>query len=192
MLDILYKSKVRQNILKLFFANERRGFYLSEIAKIIKISIGTCRRELNKLVNFGILKTEKKANLVYYFLNKQNPLLKEIRGIFTKTIGIEGELKKVTASVKGIKYALIFGSYVKGDFRADSDIDLLIIGQINEDELIKKLKTVEKSIQREINYHLYSEDDFRHKFKKGSFLQNILKKYLIVSGNDYEFRKLFG
>lgn len=191
MLDILFKSKTRQNILKLFFANEEKSFYLSEIAKILKSSVGTTQRELNKLVSSDILKTEKRANLNFYFLNKQNPLLKEIRDIFTKTLGIEIELKKIINAVKGVKYALIFGSYVKGDFRADSDIDLLIIGQINENELIRKIKILETAIQREINYHLYSEDDFKRKLKQKSFLRNILHNYLILTDNDYEFRRLF-
>lgn len=191
MLDSLFKSKTRQNILKLFFANEEKSFYLSEIAKIIKVSVGTCQRELNRLILSDILKTEKRANLNFYFLNKQNPLLKEIRNIFAKTLGIEMELKKIIGSVKGVKYALIFGSYVKGNFRADSDIDLLIIGQVDENDLIKKLKPLEKSIQREINYHIYSEDDFKQKLKQKSFLQNILHNYLILTDNDYEFRRLF-
>lgn len=191
MLDILFKSKARQNILKLFFANEEKSFYLSEIAKIIKVSVGTCQRELNRLISSGILKTEKKANLNFYFLNKQNPLLREIRNIFVKTLGIEIELKKIIKSIKGVKYALIFGSYVKGGFRADSDIDLLIIGQINENELIRKIKILETAIQREINYHLYSENDFKQKLKQKSFLRNILYNYLILTDNDYEFRKLF-
>jgi len=191
MLEIFQKSKARQNILKLFFANEEKSFYLSEIAKILKVSVGTTQRELNRLISSDILKIEKKANLNYYFLNKQNPLLKEIRSIFAKTLGIEVELKKIVKSVSGVKYALIFGSYVKGGFHADSDIDLLIIGRINEDELIGKIKILERTIQREINYHLYSEDDFKQKLKQKSFLQNILQNYLILTDNDYEFRKLF-
>lgn len=191
MLEILQKSKVRQNILKLFFANEEKSFYLSEIAKIIKVSAGTCQRELNRIVLSDILKMEKRANLNFYFLNKQNPLLKEIRSIFAKTLGIEIELKKIIKSVSGVKYALIFGSYVKGGFHSDSDIDLLIIGQINEDELIRKIKILERIIQKEINYHLYLEDDFRQKLKQKSFLQNVLQNYLILTDNDYEFKKLF-
>lgn len=191
MLDLITKSKIRQKILKLLFANENKSFYLSEIAKITKISVGTCQRELNRLVKQGILKTEKRVTLRYYSLNKQNPLYHDFKNIVNKTIGIEFELKKEVTKIKGLKYAFIFGSYVKGDFGSNSDIDLFVIGKINEDDLFPRIRKIEESINREINHHLYLEKEFLKQIKTNSFLQNITENYLLLTNNLDEFRKLF-
>jgi len=190
MLNIITKSKIRQNILRLLFSHQSNRFYLSEIAKIIHTSRGTAQRELNKLIQSGIIKTEKKATIRYYFINKQNPLLKELKKIINNTIGVEVELKKVIKKIKGIEYAFIYGSYIKGNFSADSDIDLIIIGKPDENQLINKIKNIEKLINREINYHLYSNKEFKTKFKKNSFLKNIIKNYLLLTNNQDGFNKL--
>ncbi|HAI74412.1 MAG TPA: hypothetical protein DCS28_02030 [Candidatus Moranbacteria bacterium] len=191
MNDILGKSKIRQSILKLLFSNQEKEFYLSEIARIINASRGNAQKELKKLEETGIIKSEKRNNLRYYFLNKQNPLFTEWEGMVKKTVGIENELKNIIQKISEIEYAFIFGSYAKNDFKSESDIDLFIIGNPSEDELIKQINKLEKEINREINYHIYSEKEFKEKIKTNSFLKNIIKKYIMLTPNEKKFRKIF-
>ena len=191
MLDIITKSKTRQKLLRLLFLNKNQKFYLSEIAEKISVSIGTTQRELNKLAKFDIVTSEKKGNMRYYFINKQNQFLRELKKIIKATIGIEIELRNIIKGIHEIKYAFIFGSYVKGELKQDSDIDLVIIGDTEENKIIIKINKLEKSINRQINYHLYQEKDFRQKIKKDSFLKNIIKNYLLLTNNEDEFKKIF-
>ena len=65
-----------------------------------------------------------------------------------------------------------------------------MIGKINEDQLIQKIKKIEATLNREINYHLYLKKDFIKKFKENSFLQNIIKNYIILTNNQDEFEQL--
>jgi predicted transcriptional regulator len=113
MIDILFRSKIRQKILSRFFADEGRRFYINEMARLVNTTQGTCRRELNKLVDMGVLTTKKEGNLLYYQVNKQTPLYREFSAIIQKTIGIEAKLKSSLQGFKGISYAFIFGSYAK-------------------------------------------------------------------------------
>lgn len=62
-----------------------------------------------------------------------------------KTIGIQGSLSTLLAPIKGIKTAFIYGSYAKSEDNAASDINLFIIGKINETNLISKINTLEKN-----------------------------------------------
>lgn len=188
MLDLITKSAVRKKILKLLFANENKEYYLSQIARAVKTSAGTCQRELEKMAKPGIISSKKQANLAYYFINKQNPLLKDLRNIINKTIGIEKDLKEITGKIKGIKYAFIFGSFAKGDFSAGSDVDMVIIGNPIEDDLLAEINELENNIEREINYHLYSENDFKIKLKTSSFLRNIIQNTLFLTNNKNEFK----
>jgi len=190
MIDLITKSKVRQNILKLLFADPRKELYLSEIAKKINASIGNCRRELDKMAKAGILKTKKKGNLVLYAVNRQGAIYNELAKIISKTIGPEAELKKLIREVGGVKFAFIFGSYLKKDFSANSDLDLFLIGEVDENKLVKKTRLLEDALGREINYHLYGEKDFKTKVKTNSFLQNISKNQLFLTNNKNEFERL--
>jgi predicted nucleotidyltransferase len=190
MVDILFKSKIRQKILSRFFANEGRRFYINEMARLVNTTQGTCRRELNKLVDMGMLTAMKEGNLLYYQVNKQNPLYREFSAIIQKTIGIEAKLKNALQGFKGISYAFIFGSYAKREFKPESDIDVVIIGIIGEDSLIKVFKDVERAIGREINYHIYTEKEFKNKLSTDSFIKNIIKNHIIIKGDEAAFRKL--
>jgi predicted nucleotidyltransferase len=191
MIDILIKSKIRQKILSRFFADESRRFYINEMARLVNTTQGTCRRELNKLVDVGVLTTSKEGNLLYYQVNKQTPLYREFSAIIQKTIGIEAKLKSLLQGFKGISYAFIFGSYAKREFKAESDIDVVIIGIIEEDSLIKVFKDVERAIGREINYHIYTGKEFKSKLRTDSFIKNIIKNHIMIKGDEIAFRELF-
>lgn len=191
MIDILFKSKIRQKILSRFFAGESRKFYINEMARLVNTTQGTCRRELNKLVDVGVLTTTKQGNLLYYQVNKQTPLYREFSAIIQKTIGIEAKLKSALQGFKGISYAFIFGSYAKREFKPESDIDVVIIGIVEEDSLIKVFKDVERAIGREINYHIYTEKEFRNKLRTDSFVKNIIKNHIMIKGDEIVFRELF-
>ncbi len=190
IIGLLFKSKIRQKILTRFFTDESRKYYINEMARFVDTSQGTCRRELNKLVDMGLLASSRTGNLLYYEINTKSPFYNEFRTIILKTIGIEVILKSKLQGVKGITYAFIFGSYVKREFKHESDIDLAIIGTVTDSSLIKVLRNVERTVGREINYHLYSLEEFTNNIKTSSFMTNIIEKYIIVAGDHGEFREL--
>jgi predicted nucleotidyltransferase len=190
MLDLLAKSKIRQRIILLFIYNQNKEFYLSEIAKMVKTSAGTAQRELNKLLRNDLIIFKKKAGLNIYTLNKRYSLLREIESMVRKTIGAEAELKKELSKIKNISFALLFGSYVKGEFRSDSDLDLFVIGDVKVDDVHKAAQKVEDIIGREISYHMANKREFFEKLKTNYFYKDIVKNYILLIGDEHEFRQL--
>ena len=188
---ILFKSKIRRKILVRFFAEEGRKFYINEMARLAGTSQGTCRRELNRLVDMGLLATLRTGNLLFYELNRQSPFFNEFRTIIQKTIGIEAIIKNGLQGLKGINFAFIFGSYAKNELGPGSDIDIAVIGSISDDRLIKAVMDAEGLIGREINYHLYSENEFANNVITSSFTKNIIKDHIMIIGDDGDFRRLF-
>lgn len=173
-----------------FFSNESRKYYINEMARLAGTSQGTCRRELNKLADMGLLVSSRAGNLQYYEINRKYPLYNEFRSIIQKTIGIEGILKERLQGMTGVRFAFLFGSYVKNEFKPESDVDIVIIGTISEDRLVNLFRNIEAIIGREINYHIYSTKEFRSSLKASSFIKNIIKNYKIVAGDDGDFRSI--
>lgn len=192
MLNLITKSKIRQGIILLFVYNPSKEYYINEIAKLAKTSAGTTQRELEKLLANGFLVKSRRANLVYYRLNSDNQLLPDIKNIIDKTIGLDYVLKRGLGGLNNIEFAFLFGSYVKGDFKTSSDIDLYIIGNITEKDLYEKIKTAENIIKREINYHLATAKEFKKNIKKSFFYEEILKNYLLIIGDEQQFKKFIG
>jgi len=192
MLDILTKSTVRKKILLLFFYNQNKEFYLREIAKLVESSPGTTKREIDRLMKQNLLTMFRMANASFYKLNLKNQLIPYLEGIIANTIGIEIVLKNIFTERKDVKFAFIFGSYAKQQFKSDSDIDLYVIGEIDGKKLHNILQKAEEHIHRPINYHLATLAEFEENFKKDFFHQEIASKYILLTNNEDEFRTLVG
>jgi predicted nucleotidyltransferase len=181
----LFKSQIRKRLLTLFFTNPEERYYTRQLVNLFNVSVGSLHRELKRLENSGILRTEQEGNLIFYKLNKNHSLFKEIKNIVFKTIGIQGALKEILKKINGVKVAFIYGSFAQSKEISESDIDLMIIGDIDEDGFITKIDNLEKRLQREINYIIYSKNEFlRKKKKKDSFILNIIKRpKIMLKGN---------
>lgn len=182
------KSKLREDLFTLYFTNPKKRYYLRELERIIQFSVGNIRRELTKLKRMGLFLSENKGNLVYYYLNHSYPLFDELKSIIFKTSGVPKMLRDVLTKFKGIRYAFIYGFFAKGEAREDSDIDLLIIGKVDEDQLIEELGKLEQKLQREINYYIYTKEDFDKKKRTDhSFILKVSKvKKLFLIGDEIE------
>jgi len=179
------KSKLREELLALYFTNPNKKYYLRELERLLNFSVGNIRRELIKLESTGFFLSENKGNLVYYYLNQNHPLFKELKSIIFKTSGVPKMLQNVLEKFNDINQAFIYGSFAKGEEREDSDIDLLIIGKVNENKLIEVISKLERKLQREINYAIYGKEDFKKKKEEGNpFILDILKeKKIFLIGN---------
>lgn len=117
----------------------------------------------------------------------KHPLFKELKNIILKTIGVEGSLKKLLSSIKGIKMAFVYGSFASKKERDASDIDVMIIGEPNTSLLNEKIALMERKLRREINLTLYSL--YEYKERKGSkrgFIMDLLKnpKIMLIGSED--------
>ena len=192
MFNLLGRSRIRQKIILLFVYNKGREFYLSEIARQVRTSAGTAQRELNRLRDMDLVTFGKKGHLSVYELNVRFPLLAEIEAIVRMTLGIEVELKKALAGIPGIRWAFTFGSHAKGTMKAHSDIDLFVVGRMNEDQVYKAIRKVEGIVGWEINYHLSTEAEFAKRSTGGSFHKEIMAGPLMLIGQEDELRRSLG
>ena len=193
-MDILKitNSKTRKAIFELYFARPEKKYYLRELERILNFPVQNIRRELLVLEKNGIFTREKHGNQVYYSLNTNSPIFSEIKSIVSKTIGAQGELEKALISIKGIKTAFIFGSFANGKEDSLSDIDLMIVGEIDENILVRKISKLENKLDREINYHIFSQKEFAKRVKgKDFFISGILSKPVIfLIGNDEDIPRV--
>jgi predicted nucleotidyltransferase len=170
-------TKKQGQILEIFFNDPEKSYYFRQLARLLKVEPGVFQKDINNLVQEGILTSEFQANSRFFQLNKKYALYPEIKSILFKTVGAEGQLRTLFAKNKNIHAAFIFGSYAKGEEDFLSDIDVMLIGNINEKEFLSGLKKIEDKLKREINYHIYSSDEWRKKIiDKFSFVGEVVKK----------------
>lgn len=162
-------------LLSVFVLNPDQQFYVRELAKKNRLPASTTSRLLDKLLDQQILQFNTKGSLKLFQLNTRHPYLLEIKNLVTKEHGLEPRLFATVRSLPGINFASIYGSAASGRLDSHSDIDLLLVGSPPVDQLNQSLNKLEKTLGREINYTLYSLNEFRQKKKQPGFLNTVLK-----------------
>ena len=187
----LFRSRGLILILKLLFLNSASEFHLNDIARRTGLAPSTAAKESSVLLNLGLVTKRTKGNLVLYSINKGGIIYDELKRIFMKYELLDEIIASKLPAAGNIRYALIYGSFAKGTEREGSDVDLLIVGDVDEEALLKSISEAQGRIGREINYILWSEKEFLDKVRKRIPLLNDISKtpVIMMIGDENEFKR---
>lgn len=173
---ITLKSEVAKRLLNYFFLNPHENLYVNELTRKIDVDKRNLVKKLKEFEKEGIFKSRMRGNLKFYSINKDYSLYQEYKKIIFKTVGIEGQLRKILKEVSGIETVYIYGSYAKDKMDAHSDIDLLVVGKHKIVVLQKSLNKLQKELDREINVVNMAGEEFKKKEKtKDPFICGVLE-----------------
>jgi predicted nucleotidyltransferase len=175
-------------VLALIFGQPERSFYMSEIVRNVDSGTGAVERELSRLQRSGLVSVERIGNQKHYRANRQSPIFTELQGIVVKTVALSEPLRNALEPYSDrIRAAFVYGSVAKGTDTANSDIDLMVIGdELSYSELYAALQNVEDAVHRKVNPMFLSLKDWQRKAsEKASFISkvNALPK-IFVSGSE--------
>lgn len=189
--DALF-SKVQQRVLALLFGNPERSFYTSEILRHVNSGVGAVDRELSRLHRSGLVTVERVGNQKHYRANKEAPVFEDLRGLLEKTVNVIEPLKKsFERHVSGIRSAFVFGSVAKGTDTAESDVDIMVIGDdLNYSDLYTAAQEAELTLKRPVHPLFMSSQDWqRHVCDEGSVMNKISRSpKLFFIGSENELR----
>jgi predicted nucleotidyltransferase len=184
-LEAIFPS-IRAGVLSSTLLEPKRWWFLSELARHLGAGPSSLQRELGSLVDAGILDRREDGRRVYFRANPSSPVFKDLRGLVEKTAGIVPALVQALEPFGGrIELALIYGSVARGEERASSDVDLMIVGSVKQIDLVPILRKLEARFGREVNASLYSPQEFRKRLAAGDhFLCSVLKgKIILLKGS---------
>jgi len=192
MIEKLFSSKARVEILKLFLMNPQNSYYQRQIETLTRQPIRGVQREVAKLERIGLVERSVQGNRTYYRANRNCSIFEPLKEIILKSTGIAEVLQKNFKKQHKIVIAFIYGSYAKGEETLSSDIDLMVVGDITSKEISGILSKPKKDLGREINYAVFSVREFRKRIKnKDHFLNSILKdKKIFITGNKNELKAI--
>ncbi len=178
MLEKLFTSGIRADILSLLFNNPEEKFYVREIARLVNKNPSGVKKELDKLKKMNFVTSEREGNLKYFKVNRNSPLFPELKGLIAKSLGLPGALKSVLKASE-VKTAFIHGPYIKNTNLPA--LDLFIVSDSNHFDKI--LGDIEKRFGREIHFTVMSELEYKTQKKSGDrYLKKLLhaKKILLL------------
>jgi predicted nucleotidyltransferase len=182
---------IRGQVLAATLAQPEKWWYLSELASFLGMGPSSLQRELRDLVEGGILERRRDGRRVYFKADTRSPLFGDLRSLLEKTAGLLPTLRSALERIGGrIDCAFVYGSVARRREHAQSDIDLLVIGDIGLAALAPALRKVEGRLGREISATCYSRLEFRKKVAaRDHFLTAVLdgpKEFVKGSESDLD------
>jgi predicted nucleotidyltransferase len=170
------RSQTRRDVLRYFFAEPGRESHVRELARRLGRPAAVVGRELGRLEEAGILASSWIGRTRRYRVDEASPLSQEMRGLVQKTIGVEQVLRDALEGVSGVEEAFLFGSYAAGTERPASDLDVLLIGRVDQVALSEQLQEAERVLGREVNAVSYRPEEFEDLARMGEgFVADVIK-----------------
>lgn len=172
------------------------GVHKRELSKNLKLGMPSIEYALKKIEN--LLRKQKSGNQINYFLNYSKkaltPMLYAVE--FSRLDELPSKIRMSIQDFLGeleVKplIAIIFGSYARGEYTKESDIDILLVFQKLEKEIDKNIENTAKKISMRTNTEIspvYLEYSvFRESFHnpRKEFFKNLKENKIILIGVEY-------
>jgi predicted nucleotidyltransferase len=188
MLERLLGSGLRAHVIGWLFTHPDERFYVRQLAALLDQDSTNLSRELARLDSMGILLSERDGRQKYFRANPDSAVFAELKGLATKTVGVVDVLRQALEGLRDeIDAAFVFGSFAKQEETAASDIDLVIIGDVDPVSLHGAMAQAEEVLRRTINYSLVSREEYAKRRKdEAGFLARVLKgpKLMVMGALD--------
>ncbi|MFZ5829759.1 MAG: ArsR family transcriptional regulator [Planctomycetota bacterium] len=181
--------KTRREVLAATLMHPERWWFLADLARHIGVTPSSLQREMASLVQAGILLRRQEGKQVYFRPDPSCPILRELQGIITKTVGLLDVLSAaLTPFGNSIQCAFVYGSIARAEELSESDVDLMVIGDVGLAEISPALKPAEERLARAVNPTLFSPAEYAKKLRQGHhFLKTVLageKLFVLGDEND--------
>lgn len=181
-------GRTRRRVLGWLLGHPGEAFYLRQIVRQAGVGQGAVQRELDLLTRAGLLRRTVQGRQVYFQANRESPIFSELQALFLKTAGVADVLREALAPVAAhVLVAFVFGSAARGELRTDSDIDLLVVGDVRFESVVNALAEAQERLGRDVNPTVYPPDEFRAKIRAGHhFLTTVLQgpHVFVIGGPD--------
>ena len=180
-LDALFPT-VRAGLLTATLLQSEHWWFMTELARHLEVPPSSLQRELESLVSSGFLLRRQDGRRTYFKANPQSPLFPELRGLIEKTAGIVPAFKFALQKIGArIELALLYGSIARGEEHAGSDIDLMVVGTLQQIDLLPVLRKLESRFGREVNVTLFTPEELHQRLASDDhFLRSVLKEKIIL------------
>src|SRR3989344_4132190 len=159
-LSELLKVTEQIRILEYFIASPTKKVSQAEIRKKVKLAKGTVVKWLDFLVSQGLVSFEMIGLNKLYRLCNEDIIVQEL-----KILSMLAKLRELHLP-EGRVEVYVYGSYARGDYSEESDVDLLVIGMVKRDLMAASVDALSKKINKTVHFHVFSPVEWSQMARK--------------------------
>ncbi len=180
-LERIFSSRVRIHLLSHFLIHPDARDHIRALASRVDAQYNAVWKELKNLENAGLLQSEMIGGRKIFSLNPHSAIIPELRSILLKTVAAGDHVRESLGDLEGIKLAFIFGSFANGEVDASSDLDIMLIGDIDLAKISPVIDQLEIMLARDVNYILLTENEWNSRLEdEDPFVINVRNEQKIM------------
>lgn len=171
--------------------NPARWVHLRELGRLTASAPGTLKKEVDALVQAGLLITRQVGNQTQFCANVSHPVFNELAALIKKTIGLADVLTQALLPLSPqIHAAFVFGSVARSTDNDQSDVDVMLLGDVSFGQAVHALYDAQKTIGREINPKVMAVKEWQAQLASAApFVTEVLRQpKLFLIGSERELQ----
>lgn len=160
----LLRSRLQAELLTLVLLTPEHEWTLTELASRVGSAVSSVQREVVRAERAGIM-TSRRVGNTRLVKAARSPLTAPLTDLLLRSFGPHQVLAEEFSGIPGIESAYLFGSwaarYVGQEGRPPADLDVLVIGAPDRDELDDAAQRAGARLAREVNVTVRSADWWR-------------------------------
>ncbi len=180
-------SDSQSRVFRWLFGQPERAFHLSELRRLTGLGSASLQRELNRLSEAGLVRSDRVGNLRRFQANANSPVHAELIALTRKTLGVQPMLREALLPLAAdLQAAWIYGSVAKQTDTAQSDIDVMLVGKnLLLGKVLELLAPLEAQLGRKINPTCFTPAEFkRRRAEPDSFVNRVLAQPILPLTGD--------
>lgn len=164
----IFRSEAQVRMLLVLFTDPTRAWSVAELAERSDAPQPSIQRELRRAQAAGLVIRDETARPFRYSADTSAPAFAPLQQLLEMSAGVGLELNALLEATAGVEAAAVHGSWVSGPIRGDSDVDLLVVGDVDYAGLRAAVRKVERTTGRHIDLIAYRPAEFRELFETGN------------------------
>jgi predicted nucleotidyltransferase len=184
----LLRSRVQAEILATMLLNPEREWSLTELAHRVGASVATAQREVQRAEEAGVVRSRRVGNTRLVRADTDGPLTEPLTELLLRSLGPRQIVAEALAAIPGVEAAYLFGSwaarYAGQRGRPPQDIDVLVIGEPDRDQLDEATSEAERRLAQPVQVTIRrrswwqkGDDAFRKEISKRPTVEVIAPKW---------------
>jgi len=178
----LLRSPLLGELLAWVYLHADETCSVTDLAKRFRTSPSTVSREADRLVATDLIRETRRGNLRLLRANLDSPLARPLSELLTLTYGPAAVLGDLLGGVRGVDEAFIHGSwaarYAGEAGPPPRDVDVLVVGDADEDDIFDAARLAERQLGREVNIHRVAAEAW-HSPGNDPFLASVRSRPLV-------------
>lgn len=190
---MMFGSRALQSLIVRFVLQPDAAPHFRELQRLTRVGVRSLQAALGRLQDRGLVYSEGRGNRRLLRANADHPGWDALRRMVRVFVDPSEVLGEALAGIPGIRAAFIFGSTARGEARAESDVDLFVVGEDVARHPVARIASEATAVlDREVNVVRYTPAELARRASAGdAFIRSIArepKQWLI--GDDRLFTEL--